>query len=318
MTRPVFLLLLALIPLATSAGAQTLKEKREGPAAPGDTLPSVVNREFELYGPTAEEVRKANDELRVAISQFGRYLGEQPKKMAFVLFRSAAEASGFDTRPLTRRRMQIVPWILPPSPRGGSPPAGGVPPDPLAHEAGHQFLIAYVEHARAQAAESGTQLPDPGTTPGGAAAAGGGTAATPGTASHADVPALPDWLEEGVAGLCERPPLQRGRIDFIRARIDQRIPFAELLTMRRPGAGGKGGAKGGKPDAAAIFCSEALALARFIAEREDDRFVGTVVEGVLRGRTVGDVLNTSQNLLSKPEALEKQWLEWMQGAGRAP
>jgi hypothetical protein len=33
---------------------------------------------------------------------------------------------------------------------------------------------------------------------------------------------------------------------------------------------------------------------------------------------VGDVLNTSSNLLSKPEALEKQWLEWMQGEERAP
>ena len=94
------LLLLPLTLLASAAGGQTLQEKLHGPAAPGDTLPKVVSREFELYGPTEEDVRKANDEIKVAISQFGEHLGEQPKKMAFVLFRSAEEAGRYDPKPL--------------------------------------------------------------------------------------------------------------------------------------------------------------------------------------------------------------------------
>jgi len=343
MPRSAFLLLL-LLPavLADPAGAQTLREKREGPAAPGDTLPKVVSREYELYGPTAEDVRKANDEIKVAISQFGDRLGEQPKKMAFVLFRSAEEAGRYDPKPLTKRGMQIVPWILPAGPPPG-PPGSGTGPDPLAHEAGHQFLLAYVEHALAQGAAKGSGPPDTSAAAGGATGAPGGTPRGIGAAvSHPDVPILPDWLEEAIAALCERPSYQKSRMDFLRARLDRRIPFAELLAMPRPpgpqaakgatpAAGTKappktGAAKGAAPAASsaaaaerlALFIDESLSLARFITQREDDRFLGTIVEGVMRGRTVGDVLNTSQNILSKPEALEKQWLEWMQGAERAP
>jgi len=330
------LLLLPLVLLASAAGGQTLQEKRHGPAAPGDTLPKVVSREFELYGPTAEDVRKANDEIKVAISQFGEHLGEQPKKMAFVLFRSADEAARYDPKPLTKRGMQIVTWILP----AAGPPTAGVSPLPLAHEAGHRFLVAYVEHAQAEAAAQGSGAPGTGAAAGGTTGAASGDGAA---ASHPDVAILPDWLEEAIAALCERPSLQKSRMDYMRAHLDRRIPFAELFAMQRPAApagaksakppGGTGaapkagaakstGAAGGPPDASAersiLFIDEALALARFIAQREDDRFIGTIVEGVLRGRTVGDVLNTSQNILSKPEALEKQWLEWMQGAERAP
>ena len=337
MPRLALLLLLPLVLLASAAGGQTLREKRLGPPAPGDTLPKVVSREFELYGPTQEDVRKANDEIKVAISQFGEHLGEQPKKMAFVLFRSAEEAGRYDRKPLTKRGMQIVTWILPPGPQSG-PPAGGAGPLPLAHEAGHRFLVAYVEHALAETAAQGFG----GAAAGGAAGASTGAADSAAASSHPDVPLLPDWLEEAIAALCERPSLQKSRMDYMRAHLDRRIPFAELLAMQRPtvsagaksakppgtkaapkaGAAKSAGASGGPPEAGAerslIFINESLSLARFIAQREDDRFVGTIVEGVLRGRTVGDVLNTSQNILSKPEALEKQWLEWMQGAERAP
>jgi hypothetical protein len=325
------LLLLLLVSLARPADAQTLQEKRFGAPAPGDTLPRMITREYELYGPTTEDVRLANDEIRVATSQFGTYMGEHPKKMAFVLLRSADDIARFDPKPLTRRGMQIVLWILGPHGMQQTPaqPGTGANPDPLAHEAGHRFLIAYVEHVLAlEGKASGA-----GAAPDGASsAAAGGSGPGSVSAPHPDVAILPDWVEEAVAGICERPSYQKGRIDFLRAHIDQRIPFAEFLEMRRPGApaaksgGAKGaqktgavkGAGGAGPDRATIFCDQSVALARFIAHREDERFFGTIVEGVLRGRTVGDVLNTSSNLLSKPEALEKQWLEWMQGEERAP
>jgi hypothetical protein len=230
--------------------------------------------------------------------------------MAFVLFRSAEEAKRLDSKPFARRNLPIVPWILPAGP--AAQPGGGSEVYPLAHEAAHRFLADYVEHTLAlEAAGSG-----------GAGTASVGAVASLPAGAHASAPALPDWLEEGVAALCERPALQRSRMDFLRAHLDARIPFAELLTMARPVPRGASGGKDGKPatgvDRATLFCDEAYSLARFIGHREEDRFVGTVIEGVLRGRTASDVLNTSQNLMSKPEALEKQWLEWMQGAERTP
>ncbi len=337
-------LVLPFLLLAEASGAQAQQEKRAGPAAPGDSMRSLVTREFELYAPTDADLRGANDEIRVAISQFAHYMGEHPKKMAFVLFRSAADADRYDRKPLSRRGMQMVPWILPAKSTGPSASTAGqgtsnAPRDPLSHEAGHRFLIAYAENAIAQARAAGLRAPD-------SSAVG---ASTKPAGLHPDHPDLPDWLEEAVAALCERPSLQRSRLDFIRARLDQRIPFAELLAMRRPSTGEPDGAKSGQgktggagstrtaapqtgvgksaggagsppaaAERAAIFCAEALSLARFIASREEARYIGTITEGVIRGRTVGDVLNTSQHLYSKPEALEKQWLEWMQDPSRAP
>lgn len=305
---PLTTLLLPLVLLVNAARAA-------GPAdipAVLDSVPRVSTREFELYGPTEEEVRKANDELRVAISQFVNFLGENPRRMAFVLVRSAAEAGRIDPKPFARRNLPVTFWVLP----GAAAPAGAPPAGagsyPLGHAAGHRFLVAYVEHALAQA---------------GASAAPGGAPSAPSDTTHASIASVPDWLEEAVAALCERPVLQKGRLDFMRAHLDARIPFTELLAMPRPAPARAGGAKSAKQgtgaqaagvDRSVVFCDESLALARFIAHREEDRFVGTVLEGVLRGRTAADVLNTSQNLLSRPEALEKQWLEWMQGAERTP
>jgi hypothetical protein len=308
MPRPATLLLLPFVMLASAAGVSAAP--LDIPAAL-DSFPKATSREYELYGPTVEEVRKANDEIRVAISQFVLYMGEQPRRLAFVLFRSPAEAAHLDAKPFTRRNLPLAPWVLPASPAGTGASGSGAGGYPLGHDAGHRFLVAYVEHGLAVAAA---------TAAGGSGdvAAGVGASAPPG--AHATLPNLPDWLEEAVAALCERPALQRGRIDFMRAHLDARIPFPELMTMARPAAGG---AKGGKPaaggvDRATIFCDESLALARFIAHHEEERFFGTLIEGVLRGRTASDVLNTSQSLMSRPEALETQWLEWMQGAERTP
>ena len=311
MPRPATLFLLASVLFASRATASGAPP--DIPAAL-DSSSKLTSREFELYGPTDEEVRKANDEIRVAISQFVLYMGEQPRKMAFVLVHSPAEAAQLDARPFTRRNLPVAPWLLPATPSGmgatATPAGSAAAAYPLGHDAGHRFLVAYVEHAMAVAAEAG------GSTS--AAPAAVGISAPLG--SHATLASLPDWIEEAVAALCERPTAQKGRIDFMRAHLDARIPFAELLAMARPGAGAARGGKAaaGGMDRATIFCDESLSLARFIAHREEERFFGTLIEGVLRGRTASDVLNTSQNLMSRPEALEKQWLEWMQGQERTP
>lgn len=316
MPRPlVFLLTLGVLAAAPSARAA------HPPATPSDSMRSIVTRDFELYAPTDDDLRRSGDDLRIATTQFVNYIGQSPKKMAFLIFRSAAERDRYDFRPFTRRGLPVVPVILPATP-GGSPSGakpGGKPgsdtgPEPISHEAGHRFLVDYVDHALA-------------TARGGERGTGSSNAAQAGASGHPTHEVMPDWFEEAVAALCERPAYQNRRIEFMRSRLSKRIPFDELFTMpipAGPGAAGKGAAKstgaakaggGSAPsERAAIFRAEALSLARFIASREDARFIGTIAEGVISGRTVGEVLNTSQHLLSKPEALEKQWLEWMQSS----
>jgi hypothetical protein len=259
-------------------------------------------------------------------------MGQNPKKMAFLLFRSAADRDRYDFRPFTRRRIPVVPMIIPAKPAGspsGTAPAGkpGSEAEPISHEAGHRFFVDYTEYTLAMARGGDRSAPSD------AGAAGPGAKA--GAGGHPTHEAMPDWLEEAVAALCERPAYQNRRIEYMRSRLSRRIPFAELLTMPIPaepaaaaGGGsakkagaGKAGGSSAQAERAAIYRAEALSLARFIAHREDARFIGTIAEGVIAGRTVGEVLNTSQHLFSKPEALEKQWLEWMESsngaAGRA-
>ncbi len=324
--------LLALLLLAPTAVAQPAPAEPTGSAAPAESLEKVISKEYELYGPTVEGVRDASSQIKGAFNQFVGYIGDRPDKIAFVLFRSAEDAARFDSKPFARRRMPIVPWLLPPGHPAPAPPSDDPNPYTLAHHAGHVYLLAYVAHVQAAMGKAGAGGTDAAT------AAGAITLPVP---RHPDAPALPDWLEEAVAAHCEGNVLQRNRLEFMRSHLEKRIPFTELLVMHRPGAAGSdpgksgksgGSSAGSKSGAAkgaggtqaagtereAIFCAEAFSLASFISQREQERFIGMIVEGVLRGRTVGDILNLSQDIRSKPEALEKQWLEWMQGAERRP
>jgi hypothetical protein len=319
---------LILVLLLSGAAAGLTAPVTPRPAAPADSMRRHAWLGFEIYALTDDDLRRANEEILTSYNQFPSYLGESPRRMAFVIFHSAAEAGRYDFTPLTGQGLRVLAWVdssnAAPAPqaRRGDPGFADVPT--LAHDAGHCFLDAYADRnfgilqARA-AADSGREedpgphLPRPGMVV---------------RAFHPSHPDLPDWLEEAVASLCEPPALQQRRLEFLSARLDRRIPLADLLAMSRPGAGArtraaatprKAGRAGGSRSAlaesaerAALFDAEALSLARFIADREDERFVGKLVDGVISGRTVGDVLNTTRILYSKPEALEKQWLEWIQ------
>src|SRR5207244_12256027 len=95
--------LLALLLLADAAGAQTAQEMKSESAVKGDTLQKMVSREFELYGPTTEELRRAGNELGTAIAHFPDHIGRRPKPMDFVLCARAADAGRPALHPVWRR-----------------------------------------------------------------------------------------------------------------------------------------------------------------------------------------------------------------------
>ena len=226
--KRLFLLLLFLPPVAGPAEAQRTRPGTDH----GDSLRGVVSREFELYAPTDEEIRGANDDIRIAIAQFKRYMGEHPRKMAFVLFRSAADAARYDYRRFTRSETPVVSWVVGPKPRdvSGLRPPGEGNPDPVSHQAGHRFMIAYVEHMQ-------PLLRAAGLAPAETAAVRENDVSPGSVVQHPDHPAVPDWLEEAIAALCERPASQSARLDLMRANLDRRIPIQELLAMSRPDGG---------------------------------------------------------------------------------
>lgn len=156
----------------------------------------------------------------------------------------------------------------------------------------------------------------------------------------------PDWFAAAIEGLATPPVEQNRRLDWMRAHLDQRIPLARLLEMARPtgeaaASGGTPGAeldahpgpsppvrvpagngaarapkRAAAPRAAAgpsdeLFDDEALAFAKFLTVREDERFLGLWYEIVLTGQPQSAGFNIAKTMLSSPEAMEKEWLAWM-------
>lgn len=141
---------------------------------------------------------------------------------------------------------------------------------------------------------------------------------------------VPDWFESALAGLATLPAEQNRRVAWMHERMDRRIPIATFLAMARPaetdapaGAGTTraGAAVGRKGSAGAsagsgspspqLFDAQALSFARFLSQREAERFLGLMLERVLLGEPQSAAFNIAKNLLPRPDVLEKEWLAWV-------
>ncbi len=299
-----------------------------GPAlaapAPPDSMRRASTPQFDVYATSEKEIMAATQELRRAASQFNRYVGDRPPRIAVVVFDSAERMKGYDFASLREHGLAPLAWIAPPPGAGLAAGEGGAHaavgasaakrakisgasaaavsefPTSLGHAAGHLFFSVWVRAklagadvtgraaARAEALRSVVlTLPLPTAEP-----------------QHALSDQFPDWYEEAIATLCESPPVQARRIDAMRGQLDRRVPLAELFDMSRPHGPGT-------VARADLFDDESLALARYIAEIEGDRFFGNIASGFVTGKSVGETLTNAAQLMSKPEALEKSWVEWM-------
>jgi len=307
----------ALLPGASArAGAVTL-----------DSLRSAIKKEYELYAPSDRALNVAGQQLNFALTQFMRYFGDVPPRIAVVIFDSPEQAKGFDFTPFRKRGIAALAWVLPrpgvtPAKGAGDPAAGAARserPQSLGHQAAHLFF-----HILVDAKLAGVDATVRAEVRAAALRAAAGAVPGPDSATgHLGHPRIPDWLEESVGTLCELPAAQNARLDRMRANLDRRIPLPELFGMESPlaapprGAARASGRRPAKPatapaaDRATMFADESLALARYIADREGDRFMGDIAVRLLDGKTIGEALSAAQNLFSKPEALERGWVEWM-------
>ncbi len=62
---------------------------------------------------------------------------------------------------------------------------------------------------------------------------------------------------------------------------------------------------------AQLFDCEALAFARFLGAREDERVLGLWYQIVLAGKPQSEAFNIAKTMLSNPIVLEKEWVSWM-------
>ena len=309
-----------LLLIAAGVGAPALPGQQLTPLGPA----SRITARYELYAPDEATLARAMLDVDYAAQAFLRYFGEEAPKIAIVVVGAAADLQRADFTALRARYLRVLPWVVESAAPGGEAAPfrrlGLEGARPLSHEAGHVFLMAWVD----------TQL---GRRPGAGAAMPG--SARTGTLTYGD-PSLPDWLDEAVATLCEFPELQSQRRQVMRARLAERIPLPELLTMEHPvfadmrdllqqarteaAAEGEpsrvlrmpgGGAQNPR---AAIFYSATLTLSEFLAEREGPTVIGRLVREVLAGKSGADALRAVvRSVPSDPAELERAWVTWLGG-----
>lgn len=145
-------------------------------------------------------------------------------------------------------------------------------------------------------------------------------------------PQLPDWVDEAAATLCEDPSQQERRLRHLRQNFGQRIPIAELLTMRHPLAGirvaagdsasageGKGANVGMlrmRADSdviqrAILFYGQTLSLSRYLRERVGADGFRRIVNMLLSGASAAEAFREVDGLPDTVDALEEAWKQWV-------
>ena len=89
-------------------------------AKPDDLL-SVVNKEFEIYAPSREDLERASEAVIRARSVYQKYFGKESPKIAVVLYDDAAQTLAFDEAKFQKRGMALLKWKA-----SGIPPKSGV------------------------------------------------------------------------------------------------------------------------------------------------------------------------------------------------
>ena len=174
----------------------------------------LATESYELYAPSKSDIEQARAELEFAASQFRKYFGVTAPKIAVVLSndqRGALPVVG----DVVAKGLPVLNWL---TDSAWAAQHGGVATHSeshiLPHEACHLFLVTYV-NGKITNERAGAKAP-----------------------SHYGHPQIPDWFDEGVASLCERPDMQAGRRAKLKETLASRMPLDELFTMAHPLAGG--------------------------------------------------------------------------------
>ncbi|HEX8385763.1 MAG TPA: hypothetical protein VF576_06245, partial [Rubricoccaceae bacterium] len=277
-------------------------------------LPTRTTDAYELYAQTPDDLGVARAELDYAAEQFERAVG--PPSQIAVLFLDANPPRGFDAT-FRERGLRTLAWM---TDRGwAAAHAGHGPSRPhseahiLPHEACHAFLSAYVD------GRLGRSLADAPRT----------------RTRHYGHDAVPDWLDEAAAVLCEHADEQGRRTRAFAEEGAVHIPFAEFFSMDHPLSGpirvsGGGWPGGGAPpppgtalgsmtfsntlsaedaERAVLFYSQAGSVGRFLVERYGEGALGRVAEGLAAGRPVADVL-AGLGAPADLAAFERAWAAW--------
>lgn len=282
-----------------------------------------------VYAPTPLAAREGQRELRYARERFRDLFGEKPVSMAVVLANDPEQFRGMDVRPLQRRGGAFLPFVT----RAHLDARAGLSATdtadgetttayraasgrltrvkPLAHEACHLFVAALADRVTEPWARTGRAY------------------------GHA---ALPDWLDEAAATLCESNEGRATRRRHFRANLHRRIPLREFANMPHPlsadevldrlGIDRSQGQTGVHfipaeqarkvlpGTSVAMFYAQSLSLGEFILHRGGPDAMLSLVRPLANGRTLEQALREARRaapgLPATVDELEVEWIRWVE------
>lgn len=292
--------LLPLLLLAVAAGgcrfwykpvpvANAIGEERAVLA--GDSVHVYRGARFEVYGPNAESVYDAYEQLNRAYRAFDRYFGGPSRKLAFVLGRDTLPPlDAAATRAFRDRGFTVVQYVRPRGARTrsryGALDYGGVL-WPIAPTAARQLLA---ELARAESGAPAT------------------------TSDSALLDRFPLWYRAAVMRLAGDAASPMKDLEHLHEKRMVLIPLRDLLPLVRASTADSlvDPSRSGDADEFSLTLgAQAGMLARYLIEREGPLVIGRLGRGYVARRPLPEMMAEFKSAPTTVPELERRWLVWL-------
>lgn len=257
----------------------------------GDSMSVYRGSRFEVYGPNAESVYDAYEQLNRAYRAFDRYFGGPSRKLAFVLGRDTLPPlDSAATRSFRDRGFTVVQYVRPRGvrtrPRYGGLDYGGVL-WPIAPTAARQLLAEMARlQVHAPAAVSDSALLD----------------------------AFPLWYRAGVMRLAGDAASPMKDLERVREKRNVLIPFRDMLPLVRASSADSlvdPSRSGDADEFSQTLGAQSGMLARFLIEREGPLVIGRLGRGYVARRTLAEMMAEFKATPTTIPELERRWLVWV-------
>lgn len=257
----------------------------------GDSMNVYRGSRFEVYGPNAESVYDAYEQLNRAYRAFDRYFGGPSRKLAFVLGRDTLPPlDSAATKAFRDRGFTVVQYVRPRGvrtrPRYGALDYGGVL-WPIAPTAARQLLAEMARlQLHAPAAVSDSALLD----------------------------AFPLWYRAGVMRLVGDAASPMKDLERVREKRNVLIPLRDMLPLVRASSADSlvdPSRSGDADEFSQTLGAQSGMLARFLIEREGPLVVGRLGRGYVARRTLAEMMAELKSTPTTIPELERRWLVWV-------
>jgi hypothetical protein len=237
-------------------------------------------------------VSAAASQLNRTYREFAKHFGFGGPMMAVVLADSSFGISPNDAGSFAQRGLHTFVYVRPHNLRD----VEGVPMDareeeiwPVSARASRELLAAYVDLRQHRTPEV--------------------EASAHGADYHREV--LPHWFVSGIVALLSDPGAPDRSIDYLRDRINDAPPIAELLDARVPPTASTDSTVQAGRERRMLVGATGVSLTLFLIDREGPRVVSKIADAYLAGRTARDALQDARQLPKGDEELQRVWRSWV-------